>query len=74
MMEQDTLFLIYDRNGEVVASASPFPEMPSMAKAAHFAKDMVDISRQIKGQEMTECVEVWVRTDPRRMELLATFF
>ena len=73
-MEQDTLFLIYDQDGELAGYATPFPEMPSMAEAARFAKDMADISRQIHGKPMTECVEVWVRTDPRRMELLATFF
>ena len=73
-MEQDALFLVYDQQGNIICSASPVPDMPSIEKAARFAKATVDISRQLHDEEWSECVEVWVRTDPRRMELLATFF
>ena len=73
-MEQDTLFLFYDQDGHIICSASPAQGMEPMSKAARFAKDMVDISLLGNDKDPSECVEVWVRTDPRRMELLATFF
>lgn len=75
-MEDKYLFIVRDEDGDPVYCTVPDPDMADMSleKYARFVKGTVDLSRQLNGEDFTECCEVWVQDLPFRLHLLATFF
>ena len=73
-MEDKYLFIVRDQDGDVCGISEGSEEWSTIATDALLVKDKIDYCRHLEGEAKTECVEVWVRDDPRNMHLLATLF
>ena len=73
-MEDKYLYILRDRDGDICGMKEGSDECVCISTAARLFKDKVDYHRQLEGEHPAECCEVWLRDQPYRLHLLATFF
>ena len=73
-MEDKYIIYVMSQDNEIVALTQASEDCPNIENVARSIKACVDYRRQLDEKPFTECVEVWVRENPRSMYLLATFF
>lgn len=73
-MEDKYLFIVRDQDGDICGMSEGSEELMDISTTARLIKDKIDYCRQLEGEPFTECCEVWLREQPYRLHLLATFF
>ena len=73
-MEDKYLFIVRDQDGDICGMCEGPEVLMDISSTARLIKTEIDLARQQEGEPFAECCEVWLREQPYRLHLLATFF